>query len=71
SADHLDGLAEPAVVAVSTASRHLSPAEAGARVRQAALALAGRSPRIVFRKIDSRLKGNLESETRALLEVFP
>lgn len=71
SADHLGDMAEPAVAAVSTASRHLPPDAAGARVRQAALALAGRSPRIVFRKIDSRLKGNLESETRALLEVFP
>lgn len=72
----LEGVAEALgagrdVVAVNTASRDLRESEAAAEVAEAARALmaAGR-PQIVFKKIDSRLKGNIGLETAALAECF-
>ncbi|MDQ0322632.1 uncharacterized protein YgbK (DUF1537 family) [Pararhizobium capsulatum DSM 1112] len=59
-----------AVVVVNTASRAVSPSEAEERVRQAGEALRSGAPRIVMKKIDSRLKGNVAAESRALAEVF-
>ncbi|MFD1544845.1 4-hydroxythreonine-4-phosphate dehydrogenase PdxA [Nonomuraea guangzhouensis] len=68
-------LARPAVrgerdaadlLVVDTDSRHLRPTEAAAAVRSAiALASAGR-PRLVFKKIDSLLRGNVAAEVAAL-----
>ncbi|MEZ5480514.1 MAG: four-carbon acid sugar kinase family protein [Thiolinea sp.] len=52
-----------AVVAVSTQSRETDPATAFARVRSA-VERANHIP--IFKKIDSRLKGNLVSELNAL-----
>lgn len=58
------------VVVVNTASRALSPAEAAARVTKAAAAFQSGKPPIVFKKIDSRLKGNVREETEALAKAF-
>lgn len=58
------------VVVVNTASRALSPVEAAARVAQAAAAFQSAKPPIVFKKIDSRLKGNVREETEALAKAF-
>lgn len=58
------------VVVVNTASRALAPAEAEEGVRQAGEALRAAAPDIVMKKIDSRLKGNVAAESRALAEVF-
>ena len=58
------------IVAVSTASRALPPAEAAKRVAEVAALLAAAKPRIVFKKIDSRLKGNVGAETEALAAAF-
>ncbi|TPE51434.1 four-carbon acid sugar kinase family protein [Amaricoccus solimangrovi] len=55
----------PEVLAVSTASREGS--EAGARAAVArALAAVGPLPEIVFKKVDSRLKGHVAAEVAAL-----
>jgi len=54
---------------VDTESRHSSAADAGERVRAAARAAGAAS--VVFKKIDSTLRGNIVVETRALREVFP
>lgn len=56
------------VVVVNTASRAVSPTEAVARIRDVARLLAGFHPRVVFKKIDSRLKGNVGAEVEALAE---
>lgn len=58
----------PDVLVINTASRALSPAEAENVVRELAERLKALAPAIVLKKIDSRLKGNLELETRALAE---
>ena len=71
AAVHPDSLAEAArsgapVVVVNTASRALPPAEAARIVGEVAGILAGLRPQVVFKKIDSRLKGNVRAEVEAL-----
>ena len=58
---------DPSVIAVNTASRHISPDAAAEAVTQACARLLRTNPAILFKKIDSRLKGNLEAEIRAML----
>lgn len=62
------GECDPAdILVVDTDSRHRPPTEAAAAVRSAlALASAGR-PRLVFKKIDSLLRGNVAAEVAALM----
>ncbi|MEV4576278.1 4-hydroxythreonine-4-phosphate dehydrogenase PdxA [Nonomuraea jabiensis] len=62
------GERDPAdILVVDTDSRHRPPAEAAEAVRSAlALASAGR-PRLVFKKIDSLLRGNVAAEVAALV----
>jgi len=56
---------DPEVLAINTASRPLPPEAAAAAVRDAAQQLPARST-LVFKKIDSRLKGNVAVETAAM-----
>jgi len=58
------------VLAVSTSSRHLAPPAAGAAVEAAGRRLRGWSPRLVFKKIDSTLRGPIPDEVAAAMEVF-
>ncbi|KQZ13443.1 hypothetical protein ASD44_04655 [Mesorhizobium sp. Root554] len=58
----------PDVLAVNTASRTLPAEEAAACVAQAAAGFTPFLPKIVLKKIDSRLKGNIGAETAALAE---
>jgi len=59
----------PDVIVINTASRALS-ADAAAQQMQAALvALGPTKPPILFKKIDSRLKGNVAAESIALGEL--
>ncbi|KRB51256.1 hypothetical protein ASE04_10750 [Rhizobium sp. Root708] len=58
------------VVVVNTASRALPEEEAARRVSAAAKAFLAASPRIVLKKIDSRLKGNVAAESVALASIF-
>lgn len=61
---------KPDVVVVNTASRALSPAQAAERVAAVATQLHAVSPGLVFKKIDSRLKGNVLAETEAAASAF-
>lgn len=61
--------AEPDVLAVSTASRALPPEMAAARVDEVGRHVMTHSPRIVMKKIDSRLKGNVAAEAKALAQA--
>ena len=58
------------VVAVSTSTRHLAPAVARTAVTAAARRLQPWSPRLLFKKIDSTLRGPVPEEVAALMEVF-
>lgn len=57
-------------LAVSTDSRHLSPAEAAARVRRAGLSVKKLAPFVVYKKIDSCLRGNIGAEVEALTDLL-
>lgn len=53
----------PEVIAVTTASREIAPADATAAMRRTLRALP---PMRIFKKVDSRLKGNIGAELDAL-----
>ena len=59
-------LAGVGVLSVNTASRHLPAGEAALRVAALAGLLAAGGPRILLKKIDSTLRGNVVAETCAL-----
>ncbi len=59
------------VVGVSTESRELSAKEAEDRARLAAERLAGRSRKpLVYKKMDSTLRGHFASELKAMMDVL-
>jgi D-threonate/D-erythronate kinase len=58
------------VLAVSTDSRDLAPAEQAGRIESVAAAFPPPAARIVFKKIDSTLRGNPGMEIRAALDAF-
>ena len=55
------------VVALTTESRHLTAAQAATRVDSAFRELAGLYPEVVFKKIDSTLRGNVGAEVVAAM----
>lgn len=59
----------PDVVVVNTASRALPPDEAVEQIVAALTTLGPAGPHILFKKIDSRLKGNVAAESLALAQV--
>lgn len=60
-------LADAEVICVNTASREIDAAEAERRVREATKGLLGLAPQVLFKKIDSRLKGHLAVEIAAMV----
>ncbi len=58
------------VLVVDTETRHLASAEAFPVVRALADTALARSPRLIYKKTDSTLRGNISSELAALAEVF-
>ncbi len=62
-------LASAGVVSVNTDTRHLGAVQAGERVRAIAARLGCGSYPVVFKKIDSTLRGNVVAETRALMQA--
>ena len=58
------------VVVVNTASRGLAADAAAAIAAQVARQLRTAQPAIVFKKIDSRLKGNVGAETAAVVDAL-
>ena len=59
------------VLALDTASRHLSPAEASVRLRGLTATHTGIPGLLVYKKTDSTLRGNIAAEFAALLLMFP
>lgn len=60
-------LADADVICINTASREISADEAGRRAGAAMRALMALAPGLVFKKIDSRLKGHVAAELGAVL----
>lgn len=59
----------PAGLTVSTDSRHLTNRSAGLTVHRCADRIVALTPELIYKKIDSCLRGNLGAELDALLEV--
>jgi uncharacterized protein YgbK (DUF1537 family) len=70
--DHLESAVASGaeVLGVSTNSRHLGAEEATVIAATTARILKNWAPNLILKKVDSRLKGNLASETVAITEVF-
>jgi uncharacterized protein YgbK (DUF1537 family) len=62
---------EATVRVIDTETRHLGPAEASARIRHLACAAQSSPPRLIYKKTDSTLRGNIAAELTALAAVFP
>ncbi len=64
-----DAVRDARVVSINTDSRHLGPAAAADRVERCVRRFTRQRFDIVFKKIDSTLRGNVATETMALLNV--
>ena len=65
---------DSSVHVIDTETRHLSPAQAASTVRRMSSAAATKPfgpPVLVYKKIDSTLRGNIAAELGALARVFP
>ncbi|MFN0041353.1 MAG: four-carbon acid sugar kinase family protein [Burkholderiales bacterium] len=68
--DHLPEMAREAqVVSLNTESRHLPAAQAASRVAQCVSDYATQGFDILFKKIDSTLRGNVVAETHAAMQA--
>ena len=66
------GLPEAAqVLVIDTGTRHLPESEAGQRIHRLACAARERAIRYIFKKTDSTLRGNIDSEIGAVMAAFP
>lgn len=64
------GATPPDMLIVNTNTRNISGEEAAKRVAEMASSLRDRAPEIVFKKIDSTLRGNPGAEMEALMRGF-
>jgi D-threonate/D-erythronate kinase len=64
------GFEGSSIVAISTESRNLDSSAAGGRISAAAARLPVISPRLLFKKIDSTLRGHAGVEIAAALDAF-
>ncbi len=59
------------VVVFDTETRHASPETAAAEVKRFVLQSGSTDPKLLYKKTDSTLRGNISAELRALSELFP
>jgi uncharacterized protein YgbK (DUF1537 family) len=59
------------VLVYDTETRHNSPEEASQEVRRFVLETGCRRPRLIYKKTDSTLRGNISAEIKALAELYP
>jgi uncharacterized protein YgbK (DUF1537 family) len=62
---------DTSVIVFDTETRHSSPEAAGQEIRRFVLNFASMRPRLVYKKTDSTLRGNISAELRALADLFP
>lgn len=61
---------QPQMLAINTASRNISPEEASSKVARIAARLLPLHPELVYKKIDSTMRGNAGGEIEALSGAF-
>src|SRR5215211_3294140 len=59
------------VVVFDTETRHCSPEFAAEEIRRFVLDSGVADPRLIYKKTDSTLRGNISAELRALADLFP
>jgi uncharacterized protein YgbK (DUF1537 family) len=59
------------VLVYDTETRHCSPQRAGQEVRRFVLQTGELRPRLIYKKTDSTLRGNISAEVKALAELYP
>jgi D-threonate/D-erythronate kinase len=59
------------VIVYDTETRHLGPADAAERVKHFIRESRCPTPRLIYKKTDSTLRGNISAELGALSELFP
>jgi uncharacterized protein YgbK (DUF1537 family) len=59
------------VVVLDTETRHTTPEVAAAEVKRFVLQSGAVRPRLLYKKTDSTLRGNISAELQALAELFP
>ena len=59
------------VLVIDTESRHATPDEAASTVRRVAWEIAACDPQIIYKKIDSTLRGNIRAELEVIAATFP
>lgn len=59
------------VLVLDTETRHCSPELASQEVRRFVLGSGAVNPRLIYKKTDSTLRGNISAELRALRELYP
>src|SRR6266576_1991127 len=62
---------ESAVLVYDTETRHRSPQAAGQEVRRFVLRAGPVCPRLIYKKTDSTLRGNIAAELDAIVEIYP
>jgi uncharacterized protein YgbK (DUF1537 family) len=60
----------PELLCLDTDSRSCNPIEAAARAAQAAKSLTAASPRLIYKKVDSVLRGNVIAEIEAIMNAL-
>jgi uncharacterized protein YgbK (DUF1537 family) len=60
-----------AVLVLDTETRHCSSQAAGQEVRRFVLRAGVACPRLIYKKTDSTLRGNIAAELNALVELYP
>ena len=59
------------VLVYDTETRHRSPQDAAREVRRFVLETGASPPRLIYKKTDSTLRGNISAELGALAEIYP
>src|SRR4051812_12242875 len=67
---NMQAVREQEAVVINTDSRSISKGEAYRRVKEAAIILKAFSTEIIFKKVDSTLRGNIGNEIDAVYDVF-
>src|SRR5258708_13365872 len=60
-----------AVLVLDTETRHRSPQAAGQEVRRFVLRAGLACPRLIYKKTDSTLRGNIAAELKAIADLYP
>ncbi|MDE3197443.1 MAG: hypothetical protein KGN84_13925 [Acidobacteriota bacterium] len=71
TAREIPGIPECGVLAIDTETRHVTPEEARAVLRELILRAIRHGPAMIYKKTDSTLRGNIAAEFQGMLDALP